>query len=239
MPGAIPGLSPAFRRCDARPLIGPGACPSSTPVHGFTRCNPWTRMRPAHVDEIHVQGPAAGVVQTLWGVWSVAGFIRRVHSPGRAVLLSHSERARAVSGSAVSGASHTAFCLLGLGHQVSFPFRSGRWISCGRVAPGVDQLTEAFLVGTSSSSPCFSGTGSRLFVLGLGRLGHWEANRPLEGMALEGMASPGGIDGDGAEARGGVFSGPLMAAVGLRCPGGWGGLRVTVLAGVGAPLPVL
>ena len=44
------------------------------------------------------------------------------------MLLSHSERARAVSGSAVSGASHTALCLLGLGHQVSFPFRSGRWI---------------------------------------------------------------------------------------------------------------
>ena len=38
----------------------------------------------------------------------------------------------------------------------------------------------AFLVGTSSNIPCFSGTGSRLFVLGLGRLGHWGANRSLE-----------------------------------------------------------
>ena len=40
--------------------------------------------------------------------------------------------------------------------------------------------------------------------------------------SLEGMVTPGRNDGygDGAEARVGVFYGPLIAAVGLRCPGG-------------------
>ena len=37
--------------------------------------------------------------------------------------------------------------------------------------------------------------------------------------SLEGVASTGGADEDGAEVRGGVFCGPLIAVVGFRCPG--------------------
>ena len=50
------------------------------------------------------------------------------------------------------------------------------------------------------------------------RIPSWETvNRSLEGMVTPGRNDG---DGDGAEARVGVFYGPLIAAVGLRCPGG-------------------